>query len=315
MKIGKGLSVLVIAYKYNDILYALCTEEVKEATIKKLLIVCTQGKNPTDFPAQSFFNEVRHIEYKESNIGMIHNICAIRKMRRFVESNALVTSNHILLLNKYIAKVSKATNIVLVEDGLMNYYPKSDIILTSSQKVKRYAEKFLKIKDFIDINGEKRTYLLKPSLARNFIGTVCQLTIDSVLLAGLNLDSWAFVEGKSIFVGQSLYLNGVMTVEEYNRIVNEVIRKYKIDYYLPHHYATAQEKIECPSFDLSEQEQHLTLEFVATKYDFKIFSFKSTILYSAKLLNPKVHSTMVLCEKLSENRQILVDTVDEIIKI
>ena len=54
--------IIVIAFKYNDILYALGTSEFREATFRKLVIFYITGRNPKDFPLQDIFNEVEYIK-------------------------------------------------------------------------------------------------------------------------------------------------------------------------------------------------------------------------------------------------------------
>lgn len=304
---------LVVAYKYNDILYAICTDEVVNSRKKKLLIIHNSNRNPKDYPAQAFFDEVKYLNYSESNLGMLKNLISIYGLRSFLKADYITISNHILLINKLIVKLSKAKKIILVEDGLMNYYPASDICFNSHRNIKIIIEKLLGLCEIQKIKCSQATYLLKPEVACTYIGTKKQLEVKGDALSCLNLDAMSFLNGKKILVGQPLYDMNVCSIDEYNSIVNKVIKENSIDYYIPHYFASDLEKINCKKINLDNY--HVTLEYVACKYNFDVYSFSSTILYSSKLLNNGIHSYMLKIPSYTVNQKIILETVDEIIEL
>lgn len=306
-------TILVIAFKYNDILYSLATEEYKSCDYRKLLIVYASGKNPDNFPCQNLFDEVLHIPYIDGTRNMPSNLYKIFSNRKFLKSDIITLSNPVLLVNKYIFKLSGATSAVWVEDGLMNYYLLKDISEGGNKALKRLVEYALRVVD-IDKSAQKlATYLLEPSSAMSYWGTRHKITLDKDLVNKLPLDSMAFLENKKIFVGQPLYLSGKISIEQYNNEVNKLIAQESIDYYLPHFWASKEEKICCKSFSLDEY--HVTLEFLACKYSFEVYSISSSLLYTTKLLNKNVKTHMVDINGLASKHSIIKDSINEIVKI
>ena len=54
-------TILVIAHKYNDILYAITTEEFMISK-RNILLILYSTINPQMFPFQDFFDERHYIE-------------------------------------------------------------------------------------------------------------------------------------------------------------------------------------------------------------------------------------------------------------
>ena len=104
-------------------------------------------------------------------------------------------------------------------------------------------------------------------------------------------DELQFLNHKKIFVGQPLYSYNYISIDDYIKLTNEIIKKCEIDYYLPHAFASDEENIDCPKLSLSDH--NLTLEALASKLNLHLFSFGSTVLYSCKSINPNTISVLV----------------------
>lgn len=302
-------NILVVAFKYNDILYALGTSEFQASTYKTLVIFYINGRNPKDFPLQECFDEVEYVQYQEGIGNLWKNLMRIRSKKW--DCDVLTFSNPTLLATKYIAKLSKAKKILWLEDGLMNYYPLSDIHYNSSRLLKRTVQFFLGLNDNkIFETKELITYLLCPEMAVSYWGEIKMLCFDNSILRSESIKSLSFIKGKKIFIGQALY-NYNISKEYYIKCVNKIIREYNIDYYVPH-IESEDERIECEKLNLKDY--HVTFEYLACTYDFTLFSIRSTLLYSTKKINPKVKSYMLEMEGVDNNKPILLKTVNGIIR-
>lgn len=99
------------------------------------------------------------------------------------------------------------------------------------------------------------------------------------------------LNGKRIFVGQPLYNTNNCSMELYSQAVNYFIKKYKIDYYLPHFYSSPFESINCKILDLGGNA--ITLETLAALEHFSLVSFSSSLLFTTRMINPNNESIMV----------------------
>ncbi len=301
--------IIVIAFKYNDILYALGTSEFREATFRKLVIFYITGRNPKDFPLQDIFDEVEYIKYGLGTVNMFANLIKICKMDW--KCDVLTYSNPLLLATKYITNLSQARKVLLLEDGLMNYYPLTDIHYNSSRRIKELVQKLIGIEDKkVFANKELITYLLCPEMAVSYWGTTKRLMFDKDVIDKEHLYKSSFIKGKKFFIGQALYNTDGISKEYYVNTVNRIIQEYEIDYYVPH-YCSADENIQCKYLNM--QELGLTFEFLSSAYDFTVFSVSSTLLYSTKKINPSIKSYMVRMQGIKNDQQILQKTVDGII--
>ena len=130
---------------------------------------------------------------------------------------------------------------------------------------------------------------MKPESATYFFGEKKQLLLTQL---EFDIDDNLGIEGKRIFIGQPLYKNGFFSLEEYNDYVNMCISLYEIDFYFPHLFADAGERIDCPILDLSKCK--LTLEALATTYNFTIYSFASSVLFTTRQINPAIEAHMLI---------------------
>lgn len=302
-------NMLVVARKYNDIFYAISTEEWKMSS-KHILLIISLHEDTSDYPLQQLFDEVYSIHSGKGCINYIKTISSIKSILRKLEYNIVTISNVALMTSELILSYKKTKKVILLEDGLMNYYS-----FTPSRRLsKRIIERLLGIKYNNSINKITKTYLLNAEKAMYFYGTPQNITLDTTLICN-NLKLNANIKGSSIFVGQDIYNCTDISIEEYSEIVNKIIKEYNIDYYLPHRRASENEKIYCKVLLL--EDSSATMEVYASCFDFNIYSFSSSVLYTSRFLNPRVNTYLIKSEKANwvGITDFLRESVTEIIEL
>lgn len=293
--------MLCVAFKYNDIFYAISTDEWQIASYRVLLIF--ESSNLSKFPCTDKFDKIIRIRYSPTFLGILSSIIKIKNEFNHIDFDFITLSNPVLLVNLYVLSITKCNCFILLEDGLMNYY---NFISNNSLK-KRILKKVLDVNEISLRNKFTKTYLLFPEASLFYYGNKQKLILSKYLAK----QSFFSIENKSIFVGQNLYDYGFVDIDKYNVIVNKIINKYNIDFYLPHPYHSSSEKIECPKLDI--QESLLTLELLASLNNFTIYSFGSSVLYTTKCINPNVKSIFIdsLFYKNKENMRVIFEMSDK----
>ena len=294
---GRNNTLLVIARKYNDIFYAVSTPEWRQFD-RRILVIFTERQSIEGYPLLTLFDDVIRLSCSGVRFGNLLLLWRIKALKKRVRCAAVMMSNMVLVANQYLAKISAGKRMILLEDGLMNYYD----FQPSESKTKRCVQYFLGINERKVFDAISHTYLLAPELACYYGGNPEPLKLDAgVIAANTQLED---IEGKTIFVGQCLYRFGNMTIETYSKLVNDIIKKYHIDYYLPHAFALCGEKIDCPILDLGRS--RATLEFFSTQYNFTVYSFCSSVLYSTRIINPAVRSYLIRLPELRDKSELPV---------
>ena len=301
--------MLVIARKYNDIFYAMSTTEWSQSDEHYLLMI-TDRLDKANYPMERSFNKVFTVHVQQGTYGYYKCCLEIKKIAKRLSYSYVACSNPAMIANYCAIDTSKIDYAILLEDGLMNYYH----FKPSDRLSKKLLALFLGINISKVLSSIAKTYLLRPEKAKFYIGSREKL----VLKANTFVDCLKLspnLEGKCIFVGQPLYDVLELSVEEYCDLVNKVIKKYNIDYYLPHKNASNSERIECEIFDLVDS--LATLEIFAAVYDFTVYSFSSSVLYTTKLINPRVKTYSISHDKLNwvKEENIINETVDRIINL
>lgn len=282
--------LLVIARKFNDIFYAMSLPQWTLAHSRHLIII-SNGLNKDDFPLQFAFDDVKFISYSgESIINIIKTLWKISKIE-IGKIDTIVLSNPVLVTNQYIIKKSRPKNIILIEDGSLNYSSFSP----SRSFVKKSLQILLGINQDKIFNNIDSTYLFYPSKGKFFFGQLQRLVFDRRIFSSVSFP--INLNGKKIFVGQPLYNYGYITRQDYTILVNKVIEKYHIDFYLPHAFSSDLEEINSKSLNIAKY--NVTLEALASQYKFSIFSFGSSVLYTCKTINPDIESNLILLPKKS----------------
>lgn len=289
-------TLLVIARKFNDIFYAVSTPVWHQSKHRILVIFAKIGFSEL-FPLKDKFDDVIIFDSSDKRSNNLHIIQEIYKTRKYVQCDAILVSNVVLVANQYLIKITKCQQIFLLEDGLMNYYD----FRPSASLIKHLTQLILGIDEQKLFNRIRKTFLLSPKLAKYYRGELVQLQLTpQVLLIPDSLD----IDGKKIFVGQCLYKFGYMSLPQYNIIVNRIIKQHDIDYYLPHPFASNEEHIDCPILNLNKS--HITLEILASQFKFELYSFCSSVLYSTCIINPNIKNCLIRIPELFDKSELPV---------
>ena len=303
------MNMLVVARKYNDIFYAMSTDEWKMCD-KHYLLMIVNTQNESEYPMSKAFDKVYVYKTNLGTFGYIKECISIKKISSTIDYSIVAMSNPAKLANYGVFSNRKIQNVVLLEDGLMNYYN----FKPSFRLSKRIISLLLGLNMMKNQVKIKKTYLLHPDMAKFSYGDKVRLKLKAHNFEKyIKLDS--SIDGKKIFVGQALYKITDMSLEEYSEVVNQIISDKNIDYYLPHRYVLVDERIKCPSLALSKY--LATLEILAAFYTFEIYSFSSSVLYTTKLINPSVKSHLVSYKKAQwvKEESIIDKVVDEVIEL
>lgn len=287
------MTSLVIAHKFNDIFYALNTSEFKKSD-KHILIIIEKGLIKADnFPFKEYFEEISILTFS-TNINYLKLIYSLNLQ---FDINRNITyafiSNPIMILNQRLIKVLKVKDVILLEDGVMNYRA----FIPSKSILKRISQLLLNVSNQKLYNKILRTYLIKPSKAIYAFGKLEQIKIDrsNVIIDKSILDK---INGKKIFVGNDFYVRGFISQMKYLDIVNKIIGNFDIDYYLPHAFSDNEETVNCKILDLSSLA--VTLEIIAGFADsFEIYSFGSSVNFSCKQINTNIKTYTFNCDTFS----------------
>lgn len=277
---------LCIAFKFNDIFYTINTSEFRECKSRHLLIFYTKYLDYELFPFKELFNSVRVIPYSPSNMGIFMAFIKLFYLR-FKNIDLVFLGNIKLIINQFLINRYNNVNIVLLEDGTMNYQ-------LEDNKSQSWLKKLLSLVFQIDLCAIKenisRTYLLEPNLAKYWFGQKKKLELKSFICK--KNDFIQLLKGKKILIGGNYYHYGYMSLEFYNKTVNEIIKEFGIDYYVPHQGCDPNEKIHCNLLNLTKY--GVTFEMLLPSLSNTIFfSLGSSILFSANVLNSKVKPVLV----------------------
>ncbi|WP_439238472.1 glycosyltransferase family 52 [Lonepinella sp. BR2919] len=276
---------VVIAHKYNDILYSVETEEFKEGDYNILLIFKLHGYNVEDYPFLDKFNQIFTFDYDKINIkkNVLRFIIYLIKNRKFLRSNYVFISNPNLLYNKIFAKIIKPKGVILIEDGTLNYVSnKVDIPC-----LKRIFQYLCGIDNDILLDITKSTYLSLPDEATLYSGEKKKIVLPQELSLDLE-DNIELLKGKKIFIGQNLYPKYCSENEYYN-LVKRILKEYNIEYYIPHAYEYYDNQLD---FVMTSKIRKYTLEYIAQFTSFELYSLSSSVLLTTKFINKDVSSTL-----------------------
>ena len=299
-------TMIVIARKYNDVFYAISTIEWKK-TKKHILLIVPNRSSAESFPCTDLFDKCIILP-SDKNVSLINWCNYLFKLKnklRNISGDIIVMSNPEMLFNRIIFMYTCCREIIFIEDGLRNYYNYK----ASQNIIKKIIEKVYCVSDKNYYRKISTTYLTNPEKAKYYFGNRMPIELDINLPSDLNIPN---LSGKRIFVAQDVLDVGEKKINEQQDFFNSLIKKLKIDYYLPRTY-DYQEKIEgCQILNLNNK--GVTLEFLASKFDIEIFGFTSTLLFSLKMINSKTISHRITSEKTAHLLipQIIQDNIDYI---
>ena len=294
----------VIAFKFNDIYYATSTLEWQRSYYKILILIVTDNVTSNDFPQKELFDKVIIIKYSRSFIFLFYAWWQVLSKFAKCKVDIVFLSNPILIVNQLIIKKLCVSKIILLEDGLMNYYQ----FVPPQYRLKRLLQYIFDISDEFVFDRIIYTYLLDPNNAIFWKKERKELLLDVSVQSQFR----DIIQNKIIFAGVPIYKSNKITVEQYNRVVNQIIQDYKVDYYVPHIFASPKENIDCEVLDLNKYA--VTLEVLASQYVFTIISLGSSVLYTTKLINPSIESILVKPKEWSLNvLSIIVKKCDQVL--
>lgn len=280
----------MIARKFNDIFYAISTPEW-EYYNSHVLVIFANDEFAVQFPFKEKFDKVYVFDSSRKRKNDLGIIWRLKTRQEELKCTAIMLSNIVLIVNQYLIKISQCQSIFLLEDGLMNYCN----FKPSNSRLKLFVQCLLGINQRKLIDSVKNTYLLVPNMAQFYGGVRAQLNPLPIQNVEANLLSK--IKGKKIFVGQCLYRFGYMSIEKYNELVNAMIKKYDIDFYLSHAFSLEGEQIDCPILNLAQF--GITLEFLASQTSFTLYSFSSSVLYTTRVINPDVMTYLIQIKEQS----------------
>lgn len=305
-------TVTVISHKYNDILFSTETDEFKSADIKQVIIFKLLSDSLDNYPRLDYFDRVFVFDYErgKNNIYSIKLLFFLLKIRAYLKSNFLFISNPYLLFNKLITLFDKHANVILLEDGLLNYVKQNQSIPFQ----KFVIEKLIGFNSNTILDKVTTTYLSCPERAVLFAGNKMKISLNPAVNGKVDSEMdfmISEISGKKVFIGQNLYPK-YLSENSYYHKVQEIIDKFKIDYYVPHAYEGYRNQL--ANVDIFRLKKY-TFEYLALYADFELFSFGSTVLFSAKMINNKLRSNLIYNECIRDfYSSILIDACDSYIK-
>ncbi|QIA77854.1 glycosyltransferase family 52 [Rodentibacter caecimuris] len=303
------MNITVIAHKFNDILFAVETNEFKESHKKTLLVFQMPNMNENDFPFLEKFDRVLFFTYDKVNIrrNVLKFIFFILKYRSSLKSNLIFLSNPHLLYNKLYVRLLNVESIILLEDGLMNYVEQNAFVPFG----KKVIQNLLLIDYNFILKKIVKTYLSNPERATLCFGKRAKLSLPKIIPVEIK-DKLLYIKNKKFFIGQNLYPKFCHEDEYYNT-VKKIINKFEIDYYVPHAYEPYREQLS----DISVYKvEKYTFEYMAQFVDFTLYSFSSSLLFTTKVINSSIESNLCQVEWCKDSySNELLKYVNSVIKV
>ena len=290
------MNIFVIAFKFNDIFYAQSIPEFEKASKRILIKFVSKNFSQVPFPREDLFSKVYSMPINAEKISVSIPAILFRVSRLLREigqkkRNILITSNIELIITRFIAKRRLFDSIILLEDGLMNYY----YPIKKSIGLKKVVEFFLNIN--FDYIKEKIscTYLNNPDLAVYFFGRKIKFPHigfpESSSLAHK-------LSNKKLFIGGG-YFENLNYRSKFNII--EYLKEFEnVDYFIPHHFDTFPWSDTFETIDL--QSEQSTLEMIFHEINnISIYGFGTSVQLNA--LFRDVNCNIVFIEYTNTNDQ------------
>lgn len=300
--------ILVIAFKFNDVLYASATEEYRDAEIRHIFIFSKDGSIDS-FPLLHDFSRVITGRLDVSRFRQLITIAFMVIFGRLDYCyDSILLANPFLIITKFILSKVRVENFILIEDGAMNYYDFRE----NRAFLKRLAERLLGCA--FALQKFKKTYLLRPEDARCFFGEKKGLDVSVFEKLQPPACLTELLDGKKILLG-----GGVIESIEKNlklNIINRVIKDFGIDVYIPHH-AFPDAVVGVDNIRLSDF--GVTFECVAPLVDeIVLYTFGSTVALNAKALNKKIGTVLFKLPFVAFNNsfyELMEASVDEVVSV
>lgn len=284
-------TVVVVAYKLNDVYYANSTSEVRNSDKSILIDFC-------GFPLEvvSGFYAVKKIRYRRGVFGILLNLVSLAILRvKFGCAQSVISSNYQLFYTRIISSfIYRGAGLILVEDGVMNY--RSERIFMPGSALERLPSMLLdalKISENAILKRVRMGYFLRPDLISLKVNKK-KLSPPISIPHNHACDLLEKVDGKSVFIGQPLYVTGGVDEGGYFHVLDELYGRGLFDYYIPHlKEPEIRSGVKFPVLDISHY--NATLEMIApglTKMT--VLTFSSSIAYTLPVINSKIRSNIIV---------------------
>jgi hypothetical protein len=289
------MKIIVLAFKYNDIFYAQATPEFEKSSEKILIKFVTENFIDNPFPGEDLFTKIINIKVKSHNkyhlIGIINDINKLFRKNKFIGEYILLLSNIELIITRFIAKKNIIKSIVLLEDGLMNYY----YPIRPSTGLKRIIEFLLRINFNTIKKNISGTYLNNPDLALYYFGKKLRFSHTNFQCNDFLVKK---IVNKKLFIGGGYFENFNIITKV--KIIKYLIEFENIDYFIPHHFDTFDWSSLIEIIDLRKEK--ITLEMIFDKISFiKIYGFGTSVQLNA--IFRELPSEIVFIECTANNVQ------------
>lgn len=306
----KQNTLIVLARKYNDIYYSICTEEWQSHK-RHVLLIMPNRADACSYPCQSMFDEVIVLPADKSIsiIDRLFYIFTLKKYLKGVKGDLIVMSNPEMFINRIIYKFTQCNGIIFVEDGLMNYYNYK----AGNGLIKKFLSFCYGVSNNCYLPKIIKTYVNYPEKSKYFFGKTVKLNLSDIVtdpflnITHINIPN---LNGKRILIAQDVVEPGDENIYKHAGFFNSIIKEFKIDYYVPR-CAHFKEKISgCEILNINDT--GLTLELLAGKYNFEVYGFSTSLLFTLKAINPQIKSHRIVSSKCYELLipQILIDNTD-----
>jgi hypothetical protein len=272
--------IVVIAFKFNDILYASCTPEFQVAN-RRVIIILADKLAREKFPYLDLFDEVHYYQVPSTRIDQIFLASKIARQHGAVlDKSMLFIANPYIILIQLIILFGRVSRGVMIEDGVMNYYLEND--RQSFDLLRKIQYRFFELcglwKRF------EFAYLLQPEKAVRYLGQPRKLYVNRNITSDRSFLVSSLLNEKSILVGGGAI--EFLDPQRKKALVEAVCNQLKIDFYVPHHTDT----VGAFGVDLLiVSDESLTLEMV---YPYctalKVYSFGSTASFNSKRINSTI---------------------------
>jgi len=304
-------TLIVIARKYNDIFYAVSTEEWNLCK-KHILLIVPNRASKDSFTYIELFDEVIVLppDRDISTIQFPSYLLRLKKMLSHIYGYYVTMSNPEMLCNKFIVRFTHSRYIIFLEDGLLNYInravvneiPKQLVSSIFSINDKKYFPKIIK------------TYLYNPELAKYYFGMRSKLKLSNKikLPESLNIPN---LNNKKLFISQCDINGDESSISRQEAFINSIIKYFGIDYYVPRTYDFKERITGCEILNINNT--GYTLEVLASKYDFEIYGFTTSLLFTTKMINPKIKTVRLFADQTNHLNvpQILNEYVDDVVDV
>ncbi len=302
-------TLIVIGRKYNDIFYALSTEEWNLCKKHILLIVPNRARKES-FAYTELFDEIIILP-SDKNVSVQNlpsYILRLRKMLSHLYGDYIMMSNPEMLFNRFIVHFSHSKNVIFLEDGLMNYYNYT----ADNGFFKQMLSFLFSVNDSKYFQKISKTYLHNPEMAQYYFGTKSKLNLsDNVNIPeSLNIPN---LNNKKLFIAQDVLNVGERNIVKQEALFNDIISYFKIDYYVPRTDDFKEKISRCEILNINNS--GYTLEVLARKYDFEIYGFTTSLLFTAKMINPNIKSIRIKSKQTNHLKVplILKEYADDVV--